>query len=481
MLAPACVLLSAQFLLAVAAHAETWTEVRSPNFRVVTNGGARDAREVAANFERLNAVLQKTSRISVRADVPLTIVAVKTGRQLKSLIGSTRDDIGGIFAPGHDAQVVLLRLDLDKETRFQVAYHEYMHRLIHQSMGAVPVWLDEGLSELYSQAQLDTDTVLLGMPAPFHLAELQERTLLPLETLLAVDHSSPHYNEGNRASVFYAQSWALTHFLMLGDGGAHRQQLMTLLEALDKGAPPREATLAAFGDVAAFERQFRQYLSRFQFPALKDMVPMANLTKGLPARPLAPAEALALQATVTVTTGEVAQAAVLARDAVAADGTLPEAWMAQARVARRSGDREATTAALEKAIAAGSNDPLAHFGWAEMQLARVPADHPLTDVSAALERALALKPDLTRAMSLLAYVRMRQTREAPPSIELAKKAILLEPGNARHYLMLATVLYLGGDHDAVAMVLARAQALARGEQEKQRVAEAVAQLKPRGA
>ena len=40
--------------------------------------------------------------------------------------------------------------------------------------------------------------------------------MLPLQTLLTVDHDSPLYNEGNRRSTFYAQSWALTHLILLG-------------------------------------------------------------------------------------------------------------------------------------------------------------------------------------------------------------------------------------------------------------------------
>jgi len=108
---------------------------------VVTNGSARDAREVAFNFGRLSAVLRKTSSISTRSDVPLTILAVKSGRQLKTILGTERDDIAGIFAPGHDANVVIVRLDLDRDSRYEVAYHEYIHLLSHQTMGLLPLWL----------------------------------------------------------------------------------------------------------------------------------------------------------------------------------------------------------------------------------------------------------------------------------------------------------------------------------------------------
>jgi hypothetical protein len=50
--------------------------------------------------------------------------------------------------------------------------------------------------------------------------------------------------------------------------------------------------------------------------------------------------------------------------------------------------------------------------------------------------------------------------------------VLLEPGNARHFLMTAAGLYMRQDHVAVEAALARAALVARGEQERERVAEA---------
>ncbi len=458
--------------------AETWTEVRSANFRVVTNAGARDAREVAANFERLVAVLRTTSRISTRSDVPLTIVAVKYGKQLKTLLGIDRDDIAGIFAAGYDANVVIVRLDLDREARYQVAYHEYMHLLVRQTIGTLPLWLNEGLAELFGNSRLDTDTVLIGMPAPYHLHALQQNSPLPLAQLLSVDRNSQYYTEANRSTIFYAQSWALTHFLMLGDGGAHRARLAALLQAIDAGATPVEAG-TTLGDVPALERQFRAYISRFSFPAQQTTVPNQNDPKAMQARVLPVAEAQAVLSTVHAVLGRPEVATTLATAAVAADGAVPDAWLARARAARSTGDVTAAEAALAKAIALGSNDPLAHFGWAELRLDVVPADHPLDDVATALERALVLKHDLARAMALLGYVRARRNAEDPRAFELCKQAVMLEPGNARHYLLMANALYIQRDQAAVVAALNRAAQVAQGEQEQQHVADARRLLTPR--
>ena len=56
----------------------------------------------------------------------------------------------------------------------------------------------------------------LGRVKEEHVYDLRER-FIPLAELLAVDHKSPLYNEGDRRGVFYAESWALVHYLLIGN------------------------------------------------------------------------------------------------------------------------------------------------------------------------------------------------------------------------------------------------------------------------
>ena len=51
--------------------------------------------------------------------------------------------------------------------------------------------------------------------------ELRER-FIPLPELMAVRHDSPLYNEGDRRSIFYAESWALLHYLLMGSPSGTR-------------------------------------------------------------------------------------------------------------------------------------------------------------------------------------------------------------------------------------------------------------------
>ena len=49
---------------------------------------------------------------------------------------------------------------------------------------------------------------------------LRDSKMLPLPLLFQVDPKSPYYNERDKQSIFYAQSWALMHYLIHRPGGS---------------------------------------------------------------------------------------------------------------------------------------------------------------------------------------------------------------------------------------------------------------------
>jgi tetratricopeptide (TPR) repeat protein len=319
---------------------------------------------------------------------------------------------------------------------------------------------------MYSHARLDTDRILLGTPANYHLMALRELTLLPIDTLLTVDAESPHYTENNRATAFYAQSWALTHYLLMSDQAAHRPKLAAFLDALDQGASAIEAAGTAFGDLALLNRSLREYVSRHAFPALVDTVPVENLKKSMGQRTLPDVEALAMQATIASVLGQEGKAATLADAAFTAAPESPYAWTARARVARLQGDTLAMAAALAGAIARGSDDPLTHYGWAQLTFVQQQGQVPSDGIIAALERSLTLNPDMARASALLGYVKASSTRDPRQGFDLVRRAIELEPGNCRHYLLLAGLLAQQKDTASLAVVLDRATRTARTPEDR---------------
>ena len=63
-----------------------FTEVRSPNFRVLTNGSQHDARRIALEFEQMRAVFAVAfPKMRLTTAAPLLIFAVLTENDMKAL------------------------------------------------------------------------------------------------------------------------------------------------------------------------------------------------------------------------------------------------------------------------------------------------------------------------------------------------------------------------------------------------------------
>ena len=62
----------------------------------------------------------------------------------------------------------------------------------------LPVWLNEGLADLYSSLEPKGDQALLGRPLPGHLVILMTQRWLNLDAVFAVGPDSPYYNERDK-------------------------------------------------------------------------------------------------------------------------------------------------------------------------------------------------------------------------------------------------------------------------------------------
>src|SRR5271169_6761386 len=115
-------------------------------------------------------------------------------------------------------------------------------------MPGLPTWVAEGMADFWGNSHIEEKQADVGVPSENRILELRYSPMMPLETLFKVDHNSPYYNEQNKASIFYAESWALIHYLILGDNGAHRASFDAYLAALSQGTTQDEAAAKAFGD-----------------------------------------------------------------------------------------------------------------------------------------------------------------------------------------------------------------------------------------
>lgn len=267
-------------LLLVSASAsakETWTRVQSKNFIVVGNGSERDLRKVALRLEQFReAITLLLPKARTTAFVPTTVVVFKNDSAFDPFKprykGKARDNIGGYFIRGTDGNYIAMTTETGRlVSPYHVIFHEFVHFMLENTLDDVPLWLNEGLAELYStfETAADDQKVIIGRPLVWHLNTLVERKPLPLKTLFAVDHKSPHYNESSKAGVFYAESWALVHYLMLGNGGKRQAQLARFIDQL-RSVPLEENFRASFGvTYDQMERELDSYLQKTSYPMVE--------------------------------------------------------------------------------------------------------------------------------------------------------------------------------------------------------------------
>ena len=223
-----------------AATHDPWLKITSANFELYTTAGERAGRDLVRHLEQVRSFFLQAFGSRLSASRPVRIIAFKNEKEYQPY--RPNEFATAFFQPGaiHD----LIVMSSASSEHYPVAVHEFTHLMIHQSGMELAPWLNEGLAELYSSLEPSGEKILVGQLIPARLHVLRSEPWIPLATLVAVDHSSPFYNEKSHAGMFYAESWALVHMLNLDPD--YRPQLKSLVAALKDNDPP-EAFAKAYG------------------------------------------------------------------------------------------------------------------------------------------------------------------------------------------------------------------------------------------
>jgi len=451
---------------AFGAKHETWYEARSPHFIVVCNAGEKQARKTALQFEQIRSVFRQYIVIaSGRASPVITIFAVRDENSLRELLpeywatkGHTHP--GGIFFYNLGQFEAAVQLDAQGTNPYEAIYHEYYHSLTVPYFPGLPVWLAEGLADFFGNTEVNEKEARLGEPDPGLIEELRQNRLIPLDVLFKVDHTSPYYNEQNKTSIFYAESWALTHYLMLGDNGSHKPLLMAYLQALQQGAAPEEAAAKGFGDLSKLQKALDRYVSGSSFFEVKGPAPPPVADADLRSRELSDAEADAYLGGFAALRERPQEAKPLLDQAVQLDPKLPLAYQNLGLMELFAGQRSEAFASFSQAVELDPKNALTRYFRAYLayrQRTTATGDEQIEDD---LRQAIAANPDFAPPYGLLAVYLANSNENLPEALSLAQKGVSLEPGRATYVLSLAQVLARMRRFDDAEAVAQRARASA---------------------
>jgi len=447
---------------------DAWIEVQSPNFVVISNAGEKEGRKVADQFEQFREVFHSTfPKLRVDLGKPLIIFVVKNEDSLKLLLpgyweAKGRAHPAGLYAPGEERHFVALRTNVEADNPYQIVYHEYTHAIMNLNFRDLPVWLGEGLAEFYGNSTIHDKEVEIGRLSPYHLQVLQENRLIPIEALLAADSRSPYYNEQNRVSVFYAESWAIVHYLMLYPEARKQHLLSQFLTAWEATGNQLEAARNTFGDLKKFAQAMEGYARQKTFYVGRVTTSIHGDPKSYWSREVSPAEVAAYRALFYVHTQRPNEAKTSAEEALQADPKLPLAYEARGILTYTAQDFAAAETDFGRAIELNSTSFVPYFFDAETQLRRgIISPEQAAKLRVLLEKAIAINPQFAPAYAALASVYSTSPETQEKAIGVGRKAVDLEPGNLPYAINYGYVL-LNARRTAAAKALAeRIQQAAR--------------------
>jgi len=459
---------------------EHWFQVQSPHFVVLTNSSEKQARRLAGQFEQMRSVFHLLMpNAGSDAGSPIVVLALKDKKGLQALepasyLAKGQIDLAGVFLSEPDKSYILLRLDVEGEHPYATVYHEYTHYMMRKATW-LPVWLNEGLAEFYQNTDIYDKEVLLGQPSKNDVLYLRQNQLLPLATLLKVDHSSPYYHEEQKGSVFYAQSWALTHLIEVTDRQKNTHRLTDYAQFLIKGEDPVTAAQYAFGDLNQLERSLQYYVRQNEFASFRMNSGFTADVASFQSRPASIPEVDAVRADILIHTDRPKEAEALLETSLRDDPNNALAHEAMGLLKFRERDIPAARKWYGEAVKLDSHSYLAHYYFASMTMQSGDKDHD-AEIESSLRTSIQLNPAFAPSYDTLAAFYAQRNQKLDEAYMLYIQAIQLEPENLYYRLNAASLLTQQKQYAKAIAILKMALPIAKTQTQEEMVQSRIDQL-----
>jgi tetratricopeptide (TPR) repeat protein len=477
-----CLVLFASFSVWAHDPNENWVEVRSPHFTVLTDSNEKQGRHIADQFERVRSVFHALfPKANIDLASPIFVIAVRDKKGFQALepeayLAKGRLELAGLFIRAPDRNYVLMRLDVQGgEHPFATVYHEYTHLLMGKAGEWMPLWLNEGLAEFFQNTEIHDKNAQLGEPSADDILYLRQNRLLPLTTLLKVDANSPYYHEEQKGSVFYAESWALTHYLEMTDREAHTHRLSDYAALVNRDHDSVAAAQQVFGNLDQLQKTLESYVQRSSFKYFTLTTVTEVDDTAFKVRLLTLPEANAVRADLLAYNQRTKDARALLESVLRDDPTNVLAHETMGYLEFRENNLEAARKWYEQAVKLDSQSYLAHYYFASISMREGGSTHA-AEAETSLRTAIKLNPNFAPAYDQLAVLYGMQHEKLAEAHMLNIQAVQLDPSNLGDRMNSASVLLESSRYDDAIAVLQNAISSAKTPQEMALVQNRIAEI-----
>jgi Tfp pilus assembly protein PilF len=438
---------------------EQWVEVSSPHFTVITDSSDMQARHILDQFERMRGMFQ-TLFPEANADpaLPILVIAAKNQKSFQFLepeayLAKGQLNLAGLFLRTPDKNYVLLRLDAEGEHPFATVYHEYTYLQFSNASEWLPLWLNEGFAEYFQNTRIRNKDVLLGQPSIDDINYLRQNRLLPLDTLFKMDASSPYYHEEQKGSVFYAESWALVHYIEATDHEKNTHRIFDYLSLVRRHEDPVRAAQKAFGDLKQLQSALENYIHDSSYKQFVLSSAAALLDEAsYQGKTLTPVESDTVRANFLVSAQRTKDARALLDAVLQSEPDNVPALETMGYLAFREGDKKAARKWYEQAVKLDSQSCQAHYYLAALSISDGNSAND-AEIEASLRTAIRLNPNFAPAYDQLANLVALQSENLDAAFLLSAHAVKLDPRNLAYRMDQANVLAAMGQYLDAALFL----------------------------
>lgn len=222
-------------LLTLPSAEAKWWKAQTGNISIISNARKAEIEKIdRALWEARLALQILFPNLSQLEQSPLLIIYpgdAKTYAKLTFATGRKRKSIAGFFTYDNDGHYAVVTEGNYGDISREVIIHEYIHFLT-KSANTKPIWLSEGLAELFSTInELNNGNLAIGEPRVNSIRYLRYEGTMSMERLLQIDRSSPEYGSNEHSGTLYSQSWLFLHYLMFGDGDLPPEKVKEFMAA----------------------------------------------------------------------------------------------------------------------------------------------------------------------------------------------------------------------------------------------------------
>lgn len=232
--------------------------VRTTHYRIFSNASSHALRERAPAYlehalAHYRSALGPLPLPTVRLDTYLLDNRTHWAALTRQLMGEQAETLLKIPRGGYASRGVGVFFDIGLYDTLAIAAHEGWHQYTQRAFReSLPVWLEEGVASYMEGHRWNGVTPHFLPWANIERFDQLRRahntgSLMPLSQLLGSRPQDYLGDDGERILTYYAQLWALTHFLAEGESGRYAPALRALL-ADAAGGRLRQEVAARLGD-----------------------------------------------------------------------------------------------------------------------------------------------------------------------------------------------------------------------------------------